>query len=49
MATFHYFPLYARGELIRYIFHHTETEFTDRVIQFAEWGELKGSGFSPTG
>ena len=49
MATFHYFPLYARGELIRYIFHHTETEFTDHVIQFSEWGAMKAANFSPGG
>ena len=49
MTTLHYFKGYGRGELIRFLLHHTGTEFTDHQITFEEWPELKGTDLSPTG
>jgi len=48
MATpvLHYFDLFARAEVLRLLFIHSKTAFTDHRIQFEEWAGLKASHFA---
>lgn len=39
--TFHYFPLYARGECIRFLLTHAGVNFEDHEVQFSEWPAIK--------
>ncbi|MFH4982165.1 hypothetical protein AB6A40_008874 [Gnathostoma spinigerum] len=36
-----YFPVRARGECIRLLFHYTETKFDDEIISFEDWPAIK--------
>ncbi|CAG9326153.1 unnamed protein product [Blepharisma stoltei] len=47
--TLHYFNLYGRGELARYILHYHGTQFTDHRVEFGEWPALKSSGVAEFG
>jgi glutathione S-transferase len=49
MVTLHYFPLYGRVEYVNMILKHAGADFTEKVIQFQDWGETKASGLCPTG
>lgn len=49
MTTLHYFQAYGRAELIRFLLHHTGSDFTDHTITFDEWPAIKASGLSPIG
>ena len=42
----HYFDLFARAEVLRLLFIHSKTAFTDHRIAFNEWPALKSSGFT---
>ena len=44
--TLSYFPLYARAETARLIFHYHGVEFNNHIIEFQDWPELKTSGFA---
>lgn len=44
--TLHYFDVYSRGEPIRIILNYHGVQFTDHLIGFEEWPQLKTSGFS---
>ena len=48
-VTLHYFPLYARAELMRVILKYYGVSFTDHEISMEEWGGLKMSGFTEFG
>ena len=39
--TFHYFPLYVRGEAVRMLLTHACIPFKDNVIEFKDWKDLK--------
>ena len=41
--TFHYFPLYVRGEAIRMLLTHAAIPYTDNVISFGQWKDLKST------
>ena len=41
--TFHYFPLYVRGEAIRMLLSHAGVPFTNNAIEFANWKDLKAT------
>nr|ACF25904.1 GST3 [Azumapecten farreri] len=45
--TLHYFPLRARGELIRLLFAAAGKTYTDKIITFADWPSKKSE--MPTG
>mmetsp|Transcript_4409 Transcript_4409/g.4934 ORF Transcript_4409/g.4934 Transcript_4409/m.4934 type:complete len:220 (-) Transcript_4409:355-1014(-) len=44
-----YFNIHGRGEPIRALLHYKQANFTDEVITFEEWPELKGNGSFPHG
>lgn len=44
-----YFPLNARAELIRWVFHFKGIEFEDHILQDGQWAPLKASGFAEFG
>mmetsp|Transcript_26457 Transcript_26457/g.30361 ORF Transcript_26457/g.30361 Transcript_26457/m.30361 type:complete len:220 (-) Transcript_26457:799-1458(-) len=44
-----YFGLYGRGDSIRALLHYKQVDFTDEVITFEQWPELKNSGRFPNG
>ena len=39
-----YFPITARGEVARLLFHVAGVEFTDNQISFTDWPQQKGDG-----
>jgi hypothetical protein len=43
-TTFHYFKFHARGEYIRVLLRYLKVEFTDRTLDFEEWGKVKENG-----
>jgi len=44
-----YFGLYGRGDPIRALLHYKQANFTDEVITFEQWPQLKDSGDFPNG
>ena len=43
--TLKYFAFRGRGELARLLFAASETEFTNEVVEFKDWSNLKPSKF----
>nr|1GSQ_A Chain A, GLUTATHIONE S-TRANSFERASE [Todarodes pacificus]2GSQ_A Chain A, GLUTATHIONE S-TRANSFERASE [Nototodarus sloanii] len=44
--TLHYFPLMGRAELCRFVLAAHGEEFTDRVVEMADWPNLKATMYS---